>query len=147
MTRGKRIALELLGPPFLGTVVLYAGSGVYAIVRWVQSGNPPGWNPAIFGAILGVLVFAYPIAGIPSIVYTLAMEWRFARGLKPDTWRTVRYSAVLGFLSGAAIGGVFRGNLSVYLAMSGIGTVVGFVLGFLIKVLSSGEKPEGGRPV
>jgi hypothetical protein len=69
------------------------------------------------------------------------MEWRFARGLDPRSWRSVGLSTVLGFFSGAAIVAAYGFSGSdiffLWLLFGGTGLAVGFILGVLIKALSA----------
>ena len=140
-TRGKRIALELLGPPFVGTLIALALGSAKAIRESVLSGQWTGWDFRIIqGFVLGFifsLPFAYIFAGVQSIVYTLIMEWRFALGLDPRNWRSVGLSTALGFASGAVIcmgfGPAYSDTRALWLYFGGIGLAVGFVLGLLIK--------------
>ena len=83
-----------------------------------------------------VLLFAYIFAGLPSLLYAAIMEWRFARGLNPDSWRAVAWSSGLGLASGLAIIGVAstgRAEFTAYAMFSGLGLAVGFLLGWFIK--------------
>lgn len=133
-TRNKRIALEILSPPALG-----AGWWVLATmphVTWTAEGLV-----GHFGLVVVVTGYAYWFAGIPSLVYAAIMEWRFARGLDPRGWRSVGLSAVLGFISGGGImvclGWRRLWDPVPWLIFGGGGAVVGFILGLLIKRLSS----------
>jgi len=139
LTRGKRIALELLGPPLLGALILGTSNALYAI--WTQPRTDSlGESLSQIGAyLLFAVIGAYMIAGIPSIICTCVIEWRFAQGLNPATWRAVRLFSALGFVSGNmiavyltdfrwGIGTLWLGTVSV-----GVGLLVGFLLGILIK--------------
>ena len=103
-TRGKRIALELLGPPALGAGIfaLYLiGAAAWEIA---VKGKALGKTLGDFGlGILIVLVYAYIFVGVQSILYAVIMEWRFKRGLDPRSWRAVMLSTALGFASGSII--------------------------------------------
>lgn len=83
-----------------------------------------------------VLLFAYIFAGLPSLLYAAIMEWRFARGLNPNSWRAVAWSSGLGLASGLAIIGVAstgRAEFTAYAMFSELGLAVGFLLGWFIK--------------
>jgi hypothetical protein len=146
LTRPKRIALELLGPPLLGTIFLLGISQAIAVWYAVQHRlPPPGWGSISIQTMGGVLIGAYLYAGIPSIIYTWIMEWRFNRGLNPVSWGTVLWSSFLGFLSGAGIvvafdGYGWHGPVAFF---GGTGCTVGFSLGLLIKVGSTEKKAVG----
>ncbi len=143
MTRRKRIALELLGPPLLGAalvVLLQGGAALGEVV--MKDGSWQSILP-ILSMVPIVVLFAYAMTMIQSILYTVVMEWRFARGLDPRSWNSVGLSSLLGFASGAAICmayGFERSDLRfLWLFYAGIGLVVGILLGLLIKVLSPKE--------
>jgi len=134
LTRGKRIALELLGPPLLGVIVLMAIS--YAQTLWIalQDWKTPKLEPGLLKP-LGLLIVAYLFAGIPSVIYTFVMEWSFAKGLDPESGRTMQLSAYLGTMAGISIGlliGAFHFDSTFWL-MGGIGLIVGFLMGLLIR--------------
>ena len=140
LTRRKRIAFELLGPPFAGALIASAFELIKEASQSGFSAGPVGWNFRIQGSVLQFVMFlpfAYLFAGVQSIVYTLVMEWRFARGLDPCSWRSVGLSTLLGFASGAAIclGYGFRRSdvISLWMFFGGTGFAVGLVLGLLIK--------------
>lgn len=140
MKRPKRIALEILGPPMLGTGLLLVGWGAVALWNILTQAAPVKWDPEILVWVLVVLVYAFVLAGIPSILYTLVMEWRFSRGLNPQSWRTVGLSSTLGLLSGGAIMVVFTGarfEPGLLGFWGGMGSAVGFLLGLFIKVRST----------
>jgi hypothetical protein len=140
MKRSKRILLELLGPPLLGSVVLWTGIAVWTCWETIKERKPIQWDGQIFSFMGMVLIFAYLLAGIPSIVYTVIMEWRFRQGLDPQSRRAVILSTVLGLLSGIAIvltitGGRWEDTGWVF--YGGIGALVGLSLGWMIKALSA----------
>ena len=150
LTRKKRIVLELFGPPALGAILLF----LYALVTaaWNQNAyeTDENFQPnriLATGAIY--LGYAYFFAGIPSIIYTAIMEWRFTRTLEPDSWQAVQLSAFLGTGAGFVLGlavGEFRFQ-SVFWMMSSIGLTVGFLLGLLIKHWSTERKSTGENPL
>lgn len=147
LTRGKRVVLELLGPPLLGAIILMAIS--YAQTLWIalQNWKTPKVEPGILKPF-GLLIFAYLFAGIPSVIYTLVMEWRFAKGLDPESWRTIQVSACLGTMAGIFVGllvGEFHLNSAFWL-MSGIGLIVGFLMGLLIKHGSTEKETTEENP-
>lgn len=147
LTRGKRIALELLGPPALGVIIVMAIS--YAQTLWIvlQDEKTPKLEPGLLKPF-GLLIFAYLFAGIPSVIYTMVMEWRFTKGLDPESWRTIQFSACLGTMAGIFVGlllSEFHLNSAFWL-MSGIGLIVGFLMGLLIKWWSTEKKTTGENP-
>lgn len=150
LNRKKRIALELLGPPALGAGVFIAVFGGAAL--WDSLIKGLTWDLLRQLAMLSLTIFAaaYIVVGIQSVLYTLIMEWRFKRGLDPRSWQMVRLSSFLGFGSGAIVS---LGNFDqptklgpTILFMGGLGLVVGFVMGLLIKLWPTEKKPEGENP-
>ena len=136
MTRGKRIALEILGPPALGAGLWdMTMAATMAWSAWVD-GRPQAWSWQIAQVTGAVFLFAYVFAGLPSLLYAAIMEWGFARGLNPASWRAVLWSSGLGLTSGLAIIGVAsagRAEFAAYALLGGLGLVVGFLLGWFIK--------------
>ena len=140
-TRGKRIALEVLGPPALGAAIMTSVIAVFAIAEAAEKGAALQRLKELAQAGTVAVVFAYMLAGAQSIFYAFIMEWRFARGLDPRSWRSVGLSSALGFLSGAVIvlSLGWRSDLLnawLWFAYGGLGLLVGFTLGLLIKRLS-----------
>ena len=135
-TRGKRITFELLGPPLLGAILLFACAMATVVWNKIQNGLVETFSlKELLGMGIAYLGFAYFFAGIPAIVYTFIMEWRFARAQEPDSWQTVRFSAFLGAVAGTILGlalNEFHFG-SVFWLMGGIGLAVGFLLGLVIK--------------
>lgn len=88
MTRATRVSIELFAPPFLGSspVLLMA----------VLTGT--------FGLIPVVLLVAYVVAIVPSIIFTGLMELAFWRGLDPRSPKAVSLGGFLGLAAGVAIG-------------------------------------------
>lgn len=102
MKRWQRVALEVLGPPLLAAVILFA----VVVLSELWAGHHSygsAWAKSLLGYLLVYLAFAYLIAGIPSVIYTLVMEWNFAHGLNPRSGRAVALSSLLGAVSGAAM--------------------------------------------
>jgi len=124
MRRPLRIALELLGPAFVAAV-LYSSVSL-AISR-----------DLIFAkGFLMFLAFAYLFSAIPSVVFTVIMEFAFARGLEERSWRTVALTSGLGAVAGVVIALTFakgfdnqRGAFSVFPLL---GFTTGAVIGLAI---------------
>lgn len=98
MKRGLRIALELLGPAFVASVI-------YAVLLFLVSGDAV--RPRDF---LLLLSFAYAFAAVPSILFAVAIEISVAKGLQPDSGRLVLLAGLLGLLSGVAIAFMISGG-------------------------------------
>lgn len=144
MNRIKRIALEVLAPPALGAALMSA----WAIPAMLtESAARQSWGEMLSqgaAAFVMVLLYAYAFAGVPSVVYAILMEWYFSRGLDPRGWPAVGFSTLLGCLSGAAILLVMtQGNFERWFWSSwfwcGLGAVVGFFNGALIRALARRE--------
>jgi hypothetical protein len=146
LTREKRIALELLGPPVLGGGMAAA----WAVVDLARNANVPVTNALIAAPalVLLYLVFVIPMIGIQAGAYALVMEWRFARGLDPRSWGTVGLSTALGFVSGIVVALVYgMDRKDTWYLFNSVGLTVGFVLGMLIKRWSPAGKTalQGAR--
>lgn len=136
LTRGKRIALELLGPPLLGAILLFAYASASAVWNEAANGAHESFHlKEWLGIGMAYMFFAYSVAAIPAIIYTVIMEWRFARKFEPGSWQTVQLSTFLGVVAGMIVGlMVDEFNFhSAFWLMSSIGLSVGFLLGLLIK--------------
>lgn len=136
--RWRRVLLEFFGPPALGALVLWL---------FVMGGSVSDWFEArsalrpveLAQAWLILTLFAYVFAGLQSMVYTVVLEWSFSRGLDPASWLTVAWSTILGWLSGAAIVVVLgprQADGMAWLVWGGLGAIVGFINGALIRRLS-----------
>ncbi len=142
MKRKARIALEILGPSFLGVVLpfglwqgLAAVQGASGQFLWLQMHELPN-----------TLGWAYLFGGPPSVVYMVVMEWRFARGLDPRSWRAVGLSTLLGLAAGLSIAFTLISgwwpDVVAPLNLGGIGVAVGFVLGLIIRRFSRAAPQE-----
>jgi hypothetical protein len=138
LTRPKRIALELLGPPIAGGLVVGLIAAVAAILNGVEFGFRAGWLLDCISGMFVVVVGSFMVSGIQSLVFTAIMEWRFSRGLGPHRWQTVVLASALGFASGAVIVPVLDGHpvehLDTIATLGVLGLVVGFAIGLLIKI-------------
>lgn len=137
LTRRRRIVLELLAPAPLGAGLLFMVGLAKAVWERFPDGTWPGFDPRIFISFAIVVGFAYIFTGLQSIAYAIIMEWRFARGLDPRSWRSVGLSTLLGFLSGAAICvgyGLQRSDsAALWVFFGGSGVAAGFILGLLVR--------------
>ena len=147
LTRGKRIALELLGPPMIGATGLILISFAMALPGAITKHDLMHELKQLGAGILMIYVFAFIFSGLQSIFYAMIMEWHFAHGVNPHSWSSVGWSTGLGFAAGAAICLVYgfdrSDTLALWLYFGGIGTAVGFVLGVVIKTLSPKSATEG----
>lgn len=147
LTRAKRISLEIIGPPILGASLWVLSTMAGEI--WARGGEACSWENLVgmIGLLAMTTVYACVFAGIPSLLYAVIMEWRFARGFDPSSWWSVGLSTLLGSASGCLIVLFFGWPRlmapSMWILFGGIGTAVGFVLGLLIKVLSPKPTTEG----
>lgn len=88
MTRAMRVSIELFMPPLLGASPFLLMSIITGTV----------------GLIPVVLLVAYVLAIVPSMVFTALMELAFWRGLDPRSLLTVLLAGFLGLAAGVAIG-------------------------------------------
>lgn len=138
ITRGKRIALEVLGPPLLGGAgaTLWAwGTIVYHNLHQIETFGAAAAQLRILPCLwLLYGTFAFPMIGLQAAGYAAILEWRFSRGLDPRSWRSVVLSSVLGYLSclPLALGYGYERKETWWL-FNLLGPAVGLVLGLLIK--------------
>jgi len=128
MKRSRRIAFELLGPAFIA-VFLYL-SLLFIVSR----------DLIVVKGFFMFLVFGYVLSAIPSVVFTVLMEFAFARGLEGRSWRAVALASGLGALSGVAIALTFargfdngRGSFTLFPVL---GFITGAIVGLMIFVFS-----------
>jgi RsiW-degrading membrane proteinase PrsW (M82 family) len=119
MKRSTRIALEIFGPPAIGSMSLLVLAA-------------PGSLSEIFYAAAMFLLFGFYFALIPSVVYMLLMESFIGSVRPPESWWCVVFSTAMGWCAGGAISAFVDGAPS--LVMDGIWT--GLVMGLLLKGLT-----------
>jgi hypothetical protein len=143
MTRRSRITLELVGPPLLGAGLVTAWA-VIQMLTDATTTTAAGWANQLGMlpmAFVMYTVFAIPCIGLQTLAYTAIMEWRFARGLDPRSWRAVGWSTVLGWASGAVLAfGYGIARKDTWYFFNGMGPAVGCLLGLIIRRKS---KPGG----
>jgi hypothetical protein len=140
-TRGKRIALEVWGPPFLGAALMT----FYSVGEQVLRSGDLSFVFLQTRDYLLIFVYAYVFGTLPSLAYMGLMEAAFSRGLEPTEWRTVALSSGLGLLAGTGImllvssGRASVGELS-YFATFGL--IVGLLLGVIIRFFTRKSAPR-----
>jgi hypothetical protein len=126
MKRGQRIAVEILGPPFVATV----GYVMLALIRTGQAKD-------IGAGFIVVLVYSYFFAALPSLAFALVMELSFASGMKVQSWQTVLVASAAGTLSGGAIAltmiGSFTDKDGLFSTLLAIGLATGGLIGIVIR--------------
>lgn len=136
MRRRHRIALELLGPPLLGTVLFDLYMAAAAL------------NLGVLVLLPVVLFAAIPLAGLQTLGFAVVMELAFSSGLDPRSWRSVLLATGLGAVSGFPVelmrtgGRPFRDAPLFVL----LGLAVGFVIGSLIRRWSAPSPPSIASP-
>lgn len=95
MNTRARFALDLLGPPFIASVLFTLGLAVAA--RTLES----------LAAFPAVLISGYAYAIVPGLAHALWMRSRYRAGLDPRSNRTVGIMILTGLGAGAAIAGLF----------------------------------------
>jgi succinate dehydrogenase/fumarate reductase cytochrome b subunit len=142
MKRQARIALNVLLPPLLG-------AGCFIVVLCAAAVGEFYTNPSAenIGEALGkmfmfglmVTYAAYVVAGLPSLLHALLMEFVYRR-LGANRWISVVASTMSGMLMGLLITGFivdWRPSriLETYQFLI-VGGIVGFALGLLMKWLN-----------
>src|SRR4051794_20587449 len=97
MNRPVRIAFEVLGPPSVGLLLFFVPK-IPDLIASIWYGHTSVTQ------YLFIVVVAYIIVGVPSVAYALAMEVAFSRYIRPNSWRAVALSSVLGFVCGLVLG-------------------------------------------
>src|SRR6266576_3673696 len=135
-----RITIEVASPPLFGALVL----GIAAACI----------EPRNALSLIGLMILgAYTLAAIPSVVYTLCMEIAFAAGLDPKAKTAVALSALLGLLAGlamlpwAADSDFIRIKVGALACIPPAGSIVGALVGALVRVIEKKQsESEGGGP-
>lgn len=132
MKKTPRIILNLLLPPTIAAVLLYA-------VISIGSGELVDWR---YGAAM--VIYAYVFGSAPSVTHTLTMEFFYRRGLQPRQWKAVLISAVSGTVSGllvvvcvAIAFGVLSSLAQAFLIYPALGTATGAVTALVIRAFST----------
>jgi NhaP-type Na+/H+ or K+/H+ antiporter len=124
MNRVTRLILSILLPPLLATVI-------GCIVAAAMGDDP-------FRKIGWALKVAYLFGAIPSLVYAVAMDRVYGRIAKPETWKAVWISTLLGAGAGLLISlPMLRDAVLLAGYLCGNGAVVGFLLGWVIRVFAA----------
>jgi hypothetical protein len=97
MTRAARVSIELFAPPLLG-------SSPFLLMAIITG---------TFGLIPVVLLVAYLVAIVPSMIFTGLMELAFWRGLEPRSPKAILLAGFLGLAAGVGIGLEHRAHRSV----------------------------------
>jgi hypothetical protein len=132
MTRTTRVFIEIFAPPLLGS------------------------SPFLFMAIITgtialipvVLLVAYLVAIVPSMVFTGLMELAFWRGLDPRSPWASYLAAFLGLSAGVAMGLAAGGpSAAEHASVLGlIGTLVGAATGLIVWWKSAQPAVEASPP-
>ena len=131
MTRAARVSIELFAPPLLG-------SSPFLLMAIITG---------TFGMIPVVLLFAYLVAIVPSMIFTALMELAFWRGLDPRSPKAVLLAGILGLAAGVAIGLVLRVPTAAEKALlfGVIGMFVGASTAFIVWWKSAPASRESKR--
>jgi hypothetical protein len=116
MNRPARFAMELLLPPIMGASPFLA----FAL---------------LFGQLevaLGILTFAYLMAGIPSLVFAVILELAFMAGLDPRGEGLVRLASWLGLAAGLAMA-AFAGDFTTFILLAPLGIAGGAFTALIIR--------------
>jgi hypothetical protein len=121
MTRASRIAVELFAPPLLGSTPFLFMAIITGAV----------------GLIPVILVFAYLVAIVPSMIFTGVLELAFWWGLDPRSPKAVLLAGGLGLASGIAIGLMPRDPSAAFF-LGLVGMVVGTSTARIVRWKSAG---------
>lgn len=132
MTRTSRVFVELLVPPLLGATPF--------LMMAILTGT--------LGLIPIILLVAYVMAGVPSVIFTAVLELAFWRGLDPRSWDAVLLGAGLGLASGLGIGliGGLRGAADKAFYFGVIGLLSGTGTALIVRWRSTAAAPTPGAP-
>jgi len=118
MTRATRVSIELFAPPLLGSspfLFMAIITGTFALVPVV-------------------LLVAYLVAIVPSLIFTGLMELAFWMGLAPNSLLTILLAAFLGLAAGVAMGlasgGPSAADHAIWLGL--IGMIAGAVTAVIV---------------
>ena len=144
MKRPARVALNVLMPPLLATCGFLAIT-IILVAGECLSGGPSAQTRNTLrdlgATTLLIAFFAYIIAGIPSILHAIFMEFAYLK-YPADLWPAVYISTLSGTLAGLLIAGfIGKGQLSETAVFIVVGFLVGLCLGMIVKWLSR-SKPD-----
>jgi hypothetical protein len=128
MTRATRVSIELFTPPLLG-------SSPFLLMAIITG---------TFGMIPVVLLVAYLVAILPSMIFTSLMELAFWRGLDPRNPKAILLAGFLGLAAGVAIGLAPRVPTAAEKALffGLIGMLVGTSTALIVRWRSAGAAVE-----
>jgi hypothetical protein len=130
MTRRKRIAVEVFGPPVIAAVLLQ----VYVLMGTLDL--------LALKLVPVVLFFAFTLAGPQSLAFAFVMEFAFARGLAAASWRTVLLAAALGTLSGVPVDVFWLDPRRAAPFFTVLGLVTGCAVGVVIRAAAVKARPH-----
>jgi hypothetical protein len=141
-----RFLFLLLAPPALGTLLMLG----WVFGGAVLHGRGLAWLHTQSRDIALSFFYAYLFGLAPSAAYAALMEAAFRRGLLPGEWPAVWYSTALGLAAGAGIM-LLVGAMTMSLPplrdigyFAAFGTIVGFILGAIVRFGSRRDDPSGG---
>jgi hypothetical protein len=127
MKRPLRILVELFSLPFVAVII-------FSLFSSIASRDAIFLSPKSF---VFMLVLAYVLAGIPSIIFVAVLEIAFTIGLSAKSWRAVFLASFLGLLSGCAVALVVAGGLNnqrgAFTVFPTLGMVSGAIVGLIVR--------------
>jgi hypothetical protein len=135
MTRWKRILVNLLLPAPIGLVYTFG-------IIWLSLASRGTLGPISLPTRqsvlegLAILAVAYLFAILPSILFTVAMEWLYRKkSVAPSSGKALLYSTIGGTVSGAVISmPMYEGDKITLIMYPIAGGLTGLTLGTLIKL-------------
>lgn len=125
MNTRARFALDLLGPPFIASVL-------FTLILAIDQRNVAAINLLPF-----IVPFGYAFAILPSLAHALWMRHRYRRGLDPRSPRAAGIMALTGLGAGAAIAPLFLNlqGAGAFLIFLPLGAVTGAVNALLHRMV------------
>ena len=120
----KRLLLGFVLPPFISTALLGLGIFFDKLNEIISSTDSAMW---FITAMLYFWVFGFFFSLIPSLIYSLLMEFIVLRYVHSGVG-VVGLSAGFGMLSGLAIGNIFPSFVMFLILGALTGLIVGYVL-------------------
>jgi MFS family permease len=147
MKRPARIALNVLLPPLLGAgcfIAAMCAAAVGELYTNASAKNIGGAAGDVLRVGLMVTCVAYVIAGVPSLLHALLMEFTYRR-FSASRWAAVGASTMSGMLMGLLITGFIANWRLSRILQTYMFIIVGFALGLLIKWLSRSKLEQPAR--
>ncbi|MEM7673320.1 MAG: hypothetical protein AAF212_08275 [Verrucomicrobiota bacterium] len=125
----KTITRLILGATL--PVLLYC-LGFFGVILIIEDNKSIDSVSEIF---IMILASGYIIMGIPSIVYSVIMEY-LSRKYRNNTLCIARFGSIFGLISGSVVA-LFSAEFIVFISMGIPGAIIGFIIPYILKPLQS----------